>query len=208
MRGELFFLMRLYPPILIPYHFIRVRVRKWWLHRQHLQRPPIFQLFGRDDGFRLKDLEQLIASGADVNARERKGGCTPLILAAWQDSPWNKSRGRWLEVCRVLLEGGADPNADYACGEMRRSPIYFAYLEGNVELLDLLLQAGANPRSEAWLHFIRHRAEPLSDDWWVECQRPEIRDRLRRWKSEQDAKHLDAVLPNATDTVLKSRARL
>ncbi|KAG1250877.1 hypothetical protein G6F65_018572 [Rhizopus arrhizus] len=122
-----------------------------------------------------------------------------------QDSPWEENGRRWLEVCRVLLEAGADPDAEYDCGEIRRSPIYFAYLAGNVELLDLLLQAGANPRSKAWLQLVN--AEPRPDAW-LEQQRPETRDRLCRWETEQEALRLDATLPGATKAVPNSRARL
>ncbi len=197
-----FLVLTLLSPILIPRYVIEKRMGKW---RRHRRMPPIFQLFEREGGFQLRELEQLIADGADVNARERKDGKTPLIFAVMQDSPWEENGRRWLEVCRVLLEAGADPDADYDCGEIRRSPIYFAYLAGNVELLDLLLQAGANPRSKAWLQFVN--AEPRPDAW-LEQQRPEIRDRLCRWETEQEALRLDATLPGATKAVPNSRARL
>jgi ankyrin repeat protein len=171
--------------------------------------PPIFRLWDREGGFQLSELEELIASGVDVDARERSDGETPLICAARVDRPWDPNFRGALEVCRVLLEAGADPNADcegfYFNRSIRPSPIYFAYLNGNVELLELLLEFGANPRSEAWSHSVDVVPQP---DAWLERQRPEIRDRLRQWKAEQEEKRLEETLPDATETAPKIRARL
>lgn len=72
-----FLVLTLLSPILIPRYVIEKRMGKW---RRHRRMPPIFQLFDREGGFQLRGLEQLIADGADVNARERKDGKTPLIL--------------------------------------------------------------------------------------------------------------------------------
>src|SRR4051794_11434341 len=47
-------------------------------------------------------LQELIAGGADVNARERRGGATPLMHAAAVGS---------LDGMRALMDKGADVNA-------------------------------------------------------------------------------------------------
>lgn len=126
----------------------------------------------------LDDLERLIASGADVSARREEGQETPLLMAA---------RLGAVSVCRALLAAGADPNAQRHDGW---TPICSAYLEGDVALLDVLLDAGVDPEPEVWS--VAHR--------------PVIRNRLAEWKANRAAIHLDAALPGAE--VRKSRSRL
>jgi hypothetical protein len=157
--------------------------------------PAIFRLFFRNGGFQLKDLEQLIAEGADVNARLENDDSTALIYAAVQSTPTNPDRAHWLEVCRVLLEAGADPDAKAHC--VSRSAFYVACMSGNVELFNLLLKTWIDPHWEVWLH-----------DPWFKRQQPELWQRLRQWKAEQEAKRLDATLAGATEAVPNSRARL
>jgi ankyrin repeat protein len=52
-------------------------------------------------------IETLIAQGADVNARDRRGGVTPLMYAAALGS---------LDTMRLLLDKGADVNSRSAAG--------------------------------------------------------------------------------------------
>lgn len=172
---------------------LRDRVRKWWLHRRM---PPVLRLLHREEGFHLNELEKLIAGGADVNARFpqlEKGNRTALIAAAFMSNPCNPGRVRWLEVCRVLLEAGADPDAK--ADSFPQSAFHVAYMSGNLELLNLLLKARGNPCWEVWLH-----------DSWLERHRPEICHRLRQWKAEQETKRLDATLAGAG--VPSSKGRL
>jgi ankyrin repeat protein len=70
----------------------------------------------------------LLERGADVNAREREKGATPLHLAA----SWGRS-----EVVLVLLEHGADVNARNHAGQ---TPLAVA-LENNQEEAAALLRA-------------------------------------------------------------------
>ena len=56
----------------------------------------------------------LAAAGAHVNARDKRGGWTPLHLAAW----FGKSRA----VFQALLDVGADPDAKDDAG---RTPLEF-----------------------------------------------------------------------------------
>ena len=86
-------------------------------------------------------------------------------------------------------------------------PIFSAYLEGNVELLEVLLEAGADPHVEAWVRKLAPE-EKTHPDAWLERQRPEMRDRLRQWKAEQEEKRLEETLPDATKTAPKIGARL
>lgn len=204
-----FFLFTLFSPILIPYLWMSERIgiradvctSKWW---ELWNEPPIFRLllFRHKERFHLSELQQLIADGADVNARKKKGGETALHLAA---------RKGWVDICRMLLAAGADPNAERVTqdyfGEGIWVPIFSAYLEGDVDLLEVLLKAGADPHAEAW---VRKQApeENAHPDAWLEQQRPEMRNRLWKWKAENQAKRLDAAFPDAAETAPKSRSRL
>lgn len=207
-----FFLFTTFSPLLIPYLRVLerlgirvgVRTKRW---QRLWKEPPIFRLLRfrhkERERFYLDELQQLIAEGADVNAREKEGGETALHLAA---------RCGRVAVCRVLLAAGADPNAerfaqDFSEEEGIWVPIFSAYLEGNVELLEVLLEAGADPHVEAWVRKLAPE-EKTHPDAWLERQRPEMRDRLRQWKAEQEEKRLEETLPDATKTAPKIRARL
>mmetsp|Transcript_8243 Transcript_8243/g.18441 ORF Transcript_8243/g.18441 Transcript_8243/m.18441 type:complete len:218 (+) Transcript_8243:141-794(+) len=50
-----------------------------------------------------------------------------------------------MDVCKILLEKRADPNASNADGE---TPLMMASAMGHTECVDLLLEAGANPDAE------------------------------------------------------------
>ncbi len=85
----------------------------------------------------------LLDAGADIEKRNRLGA-TPLLDAAlWGDEP----------VARLLLEHGADPNADK--GEF--TPLLVAALRGNASLAALLLKHGADPNKAVG----RHPCTPL-----------------------------------------------
>jgi ankyrin repeat protein len=78
------------------------------------------------------DLEQtrrLVEAGADVNLRTEQG-LTPLLLAYNHD-----------EVLRYLLSRGADPNYT---GFREGSPLTLVSYDGNLELISLYLDAGAD----------------------------------------------------------------
>jgi ankyrin repeat protein len=80
-------------------------------------------------------LEQWIAQGADVNARSLPYQRTPLMTAAAseQSSP---------ATLKVLLEKGADPNAEDIEGER---PLDWAVYRQDQERIALLQQYGAKP---------------------------------------------------------------
>ena len=77
--------------------------------------------------------ELLLDLGANINARVRDLGMTPLDWAAFD--------GR-LEMVRTLLKRGANPNAGR--GDTRSAPIQQCANTGNVEILKALLAAGAD----------------------------------------------------------------
>ncbi len=80
----------------------------------------------------LNEVDKLLASGADVNARDTLGG-TPLLDAAWAGN---------VEIARVLLQHGADVNAVHR--EAGSTALEYAVLTGRTAIVKLLLAAGAN----------------------------------------------------------------
>jgi len=71
-------------------------------------------------------------AGADVNARDRIVGWTPLHLAA--------DRGR-LETAKALINAGANVNASAA---HRWTPLHLAVSRRYTELIKVLINAGAD----------------------------------------------------------------
>ena len=91
----------------------------------------------------ISKVRALLAAGADPNEHKASfANWTPLHLAA------GNSR---VDVARLLLEHGADPNADAYSGSFLPPrtyfgrPLHFAACTGNTEMVKLLLEAGADP---------------------------------------------------------------
>ena len=76
-------------------------------------------------------VQQLIASGADPNAKNDKGS-TALTIAVLMDKP---------DIARILLNAGADINAKNDVGA---TPLMAAATGGSVEMINLLLQYNAD----------------------------------------------------------------
>lgn len=72
----------------------------------------------------------LIEKGASIDKTESKFGSTPLALAALFN---------YTETVKVLLEHKADPNI---CNRHGMGPLYHAALNGNKEMLELLVKKG------------------------------------------------------------------
>ena len=78
-------------------------------------------------------VRRLVEAGANVNASQASG-LTPLMTAARTGST---------DVVRLLVGQGADVNA--VTGETRSSALMWAVSEPHPEIVDLLLEAGADP---------------------------------------------------------------
>jgi len=84
---------------------------------------------------RAKIVQMLLAAGGDPNLRD-KNGRTPLnCYASGSDSP---------EIVRVLLGTGTDVNTEDLFG---RTPLSYAAERGDPVIVELLLNAGADPNS-------------------------------------------------------------
>ena len=82
-----------------------------------------------------ENLLRVLAKGADVNARSwRTFGWTPLISAIYH---------RREDNLRVLIGAGADVNLGDRDG---RTPVSWAAIVGDTNVIRILLRAGANPR--------------------------------------------------------------
>lgn len=94
------------------------------------RRSPLFDAVHAGD---LERVRGLLDKGEPVDARNETG-VTPLVWAA---------SGRKYEIARLLLERGADANAN----RHGSSPLLGALLGGDPEILCLLLEHGADPRA-------------------------------------------------------------
>jgi ankyrin repeat protein len=74
----------------------------------------------------------LLARGADVNAKEARGGQSALMWAVAENHP---------DIVRALVEGGADVRARSSGGF---TPLLFAAQQGDVDSARILLDAGAD----------------------------------------------------------------
>jgi RNA polymerase sigma factor (sigma-70 family) len=86
--------------------------------------------------------EYLLSRGADPNRQKNESGCPVLIGVAYMNN---------VECVRLLLEGGADPNAVNECGETALHSSLTKAGEENVSAADrhavvqLLIKHGADP---------------------------------------------------------------
>jgi ankyrin repeat protein len=86
--------------------------------------------------------EYLLSKGADPNRQKNESGCPVLVGVAYMNN---------VECVRLLLEGGADPNAVNECGETALHSSLTKAGEQNVSAADrhavvqLLIKHGADP---------------------------------------------------------------
>ena len=81
-------------------------------------------------------VKALVELGADVRLASRPAGFTPLHSAVADDEGVAVN-----EIVRVLLDAGADPNAQSASGG---TPVHTAAFTGNIAVLEMLLAAGGD----------------------------------------------------------------
>jgi ankyrin repeat domain-containing protein 50 len=84
--------------------------------------------------FGLTDYVRMILESendVDLNAMGGRAHSTALHVATYRNH---------IEVVKILLEKGADPNL---CNESNEAPLYWAAINGNQEMQDLLLKNGA-----------------------------------------------------------------
>jgi len=83
-------------------------------------------------------VKRLIEAGARVNAADRVWNGVPLASAV---------QGQKIANVRVLIEAGADVNHFTEMKGMRRSILHLAAQDGIPEIIQLLLDGGANPNA-------------------------------------------------------------
>ena len=103
-------------------------------HAGRFKYTPLFALTWAKHDSVVEIAKLLVRAGADVEASAdtQVGYLTPLILAA--------AKPNQLETLALLIEAGADVKA---IDKMGRTPIYNARLRRRAEVVDLLVEAGA-----------------------------------------------------------------
>ena len=90
---------------------------------------------------RAEVVQVLLAAGADVDAREKLGGWTPLHAAA-NEAGWSEVS----EMLLMLLDAGADPSARTE-DDRDRTPLHLAVWSISSAAIAVLLDAGADPET-------------------------------------------------------------
>jgi uncharacterized protein len=100
--------------------------------------PDGFSPLGLAAFFKRRDVVRyLLEAGADARPASRQGGFTPLHSAVATDAAAVD-----IEIMRMLLDKGADPNAKAQSGS---TPLHTVGFTGDRASLDLLLKHGADP---------------------------------------------------------------
>jgi len=96
-----------------------------------------------------KVTEVLISMGADVNAKDNKGGFSPLHIAAMEGNT---------KIAEILISHGANVNAkennDF-------TPLHMAAMKENVEIAKALISHGANVNAKSRINAKGESYTPL-----------------------------------------------
>ncbi|MDE7134730.1 MAG: ankyrin repeat domain-containing protein, partial [Rikenellaceae bacterium] len=86
-------------------------------------------------------VEQLIASGANVNVRDNTGGAFSMLWRRRGETPLHRAAAiNSVSIVRMLIDAGAKVNCyDY----YHTTPLHLAALHGNYQMVRLLVDAGA-----------------------------------------------------------------
>lgn len=106
-------------------------------------------------------LRALVAAGADVNACDEYGDS---VLTASIGDPDNNDMSLRLAIARELLNLGADP---CQTGEDGGGPLCVAGLRLDIDVLRLLMDAGAKPNEETGWEEGRTMYDLVAEDYWV-----------------------------------------
>ena len=101
-----------------------------------------------------EDVNHLLTYGVDPNCQQSSGdnmACksAPLHLAILNGH---------IDVVKILLDEGADPNKKYVRKYYERTPLMLATLRNNSKVIELLFEAGADPNIET-------KGEPWTWPW-------------------------------------------
>ena len=165
-----------------------------------------------DSGGLLAKVKLLVACGADPTIRDKFGDTAMLYAAAW--GPYNRDTVKFLldkgvppdvhslaalgkvDELRAMLD--KDPSlTDDADNVLGRSPLHVAAMHGQVEVVRLLLDRGADPRradggalkavGQTPLHFALHFA--------TQQTKPELVELLLNRGAEVNAQDRNGVIP-------------
>jgi uncharacterized protein len=115
------------------------------------------------------------AAGSGERFRRELGPKTwePLLFLCFTRLPLTAANDNALEMARLLLDGGADPNAYFMAGDSRYTPMVGAIGEGEEgrpphpqrdALVRLLLERGAEPYDQQVGYNIHFKGDAL---WWL-----------------------------------------
>ena len=126
--------------------------------------PDGFSALGLAAFFKRREVVRyLLDAGADTRPASRQGGFTPLHSAVATDAGESD-----IEIVRMLLEKGADPNAKAQSGS---TPLHTVGFTGDRACVDLLLKHGADPA-------IKNNNEKTAGDIARERGHQEVSDSL------------------------------